>query len=201
MGKTPSSLYFPALVCFLAALLMPGTAQSAAEPTAPPPPVGPSSTPHPSSTPLPRETEPPARATSTPSLGGPWHTSTPSATPTLDATATLTPTLTPTPTATPVITFLRVQVYLDANGDSQFNTAEGVESLWVSASGEGWSAGALTVDGEATFILADYPPGGKIAVQLPYLHQTHLVDAPKQFGETAALVVRLKLPRFPAFLP
>lgn len=179
-------------------------AQGEATPTPPPPPLA-TNTPPPSNPPtLPPNPggggkKPTVTPTPRPPGGGGGNPPVSSGTPEITPTETPTPTLTPTPTMPP--TLLRLVVYMDANGNGEFDTGEGVENLLALARWETWLTYGYTVQGTLTFSLPpDVPPGVQIAVEAPYLHWSSQVKAPVQsgFAETA---LKLGLPEFPVFLP
>jgi hypothetical protein len=90
---------------------------------------------------------------------------------------------------------------MDANGNGDFDTGEGVDNLLALARWETWQTYGYTADGYLTFTVpADLPAGAQIAVEAPYLHWSSQVKAPELSG-VADTALKLALPEFPVFLP
>ena len=173
----------------------------------------------PTAPPPPRATDtytqlPPPRSTSIPTRpsGSSWKSRTPTAsssptltdTPalmnTLTPTMTMTPTLTPSPTPTPLLN-LHVLAYLDINQNSLFEFGEGVDDLLLLVNAGSWTVQAILQNGETWLALpGNLLPGSNVQVQMPYLHWSDILRAPKP-GEILEASLHLEPPRYPVSLP
>jgi hypothetical protein len=119
---------------------------------------------------------------------------------TLTLTATITPTLTPSLTPTPLLN-LHVVVYLDTNHDGLFEFGEGVNDLLLIVNTGGWTVQDILQNGESWLALpGDLLPGSDVQVQIPYLHWSDVLRAPKP-GEILDASLRLEPPQYPVSLP
>jgi hypothetical protein len=157
---------------------------------------------------------PPHRSTRTPTRlpGTGWQSRTPTSSPsaTLPATPTITNTITPTRTITPTLTqsptqtpFLNLQVvvYLDMNQDKLFELGEGVNDLFLLVSSGKFTMQAILQNGEVWLALpSELLPGNDVQIQVPYLHWSDILHAPKM-GDVIKASLRLDIPQYPVSLP
>ena len=116
--------------------------------------------------------------------------------------STIVPTRTPVPTPTVEISTasVRVQVYMDRNGNNQPDAGEGIDAMTVllttSANDQ---ISQRTEDGITVFDMTGYPPGIGINVSLPGLYRSESFTLPTE-GEVL-VTFRFEQPVLPTSLP
>jgi hypothetical protein len=115
---------------------------------------------------------------------------------------TLVPTRTPVPTSTVQVSTaqVKVQVYMDRNGNKQPDAGEWIDAMSVLlTTSSNQELKQRTKDGVAVFDMTGYPPGLGITVSLPGLYRSENLTLPVQ-GEVVVTFV-FEQPVLPTSLP
>lgn len=116
--------------------------------------------------------------------------------------STFVPTRTPIPTPTLYISSaqVRVQVFIDRNGNGVFDSGEGVDAMNVLVTlSTGEQITRRTENGIVVFDMSGYRPGIGVTVSLPGLYRSENFNLP-QFGEVPVIFM-FEQPALPTALP
>ena len=116
--------------------------------------------------------------------------------------STIVPTRTPLPTSTPFISTaqVKVQVFMDRNGNQQPDAGEGIDAMSVLlTTSSNQQITQRTQDGITVFDMTGYPPGMGITVSLPGLYRSESFVLPEQ-GEVLVTFM-FEQPVLPTSLP
>ncbi|MGE5463735.1 MAG: hypothetical protein ACM3PS_10290, partial [Syntrophothermus sp.] len=116
--------------------------------------------------------------------------------------STIAPTRTPVPSPTVQISTakIKVQVYMDRNGNKQPDAGEGIDAMTVLVTtSANEQIKQRTQDGIAVFDMTGYPPGIGIDVSLPGLYRSETLTLPAE-GEVQVTFM-FEQPALPTSLP
>lgn len=116
--------------------------------------------------------------------------------------STLVPTNTPLPTATPFVStaMIRVQVFMDRNGNQSPDEGEWIDAMTVQVdTSTNVQLRQRTVNGITVFDMTGYTPGITVTVSLPGLYRSETFVLPEQ-GETVVTFM-FEQPVLPTSLP
>ena len=110
------------------------------------------------------------------------------------------PTQTPIPTQVPSSAQVVVQVFLDSNQNGVAEASELMDGVNILLQGEnGRELRGSTLNGQATFGVADFPIGSEVIVSLPGLYRSETITVPGQ--GTIPLVFAFNQPTLPTTIP